>query len=658
MRSDRRRRSDAESQLATSEARLSAIVESAMDGIITVDDRQDIVFLNPAAKDILCCDDQSVIGKSVERFVPEEYRVEIQDQIRQFIESPIKSRRIGDDGPIIGLRSDGREFPLEAAVSKTVINGQQLLTAMIRDVSERESSRRQIREQTAMLDQVSDAIQVRDEDDRIVYWNRGSEQLYGWTAAEALGHTVGELMSPPRSPEPEESRQATREHGQWVGELSQLTKAGQELLVEQRRTLIQDERGRPVGQLIINIDVTERKKAESQARRSQRLESIGTLAGGIAHDLNNVLTPVLMGAKLLSREQSHSNLQNIAGTIHSAAERGAEMIKQLLSFAGGADRRHEAVQVNSVIREVQSILEHTLPKSVDVRISIAENLWPVMGDSTEICQLLLNLCINARDAMVDGGQLTISAENVDIDEMQARADLDLKVGPHVLLTVTDTGTGIARQIIDRVFDPFFTTKQLGKGTGLGLAMCLGIVRSHDGAINVCSEPGHGTQFTIYLPADRTEESVAVATAPHGLPQGRGELILLVDDESLVLETTRAALELNGYQVMTASSGTLAVTVYRERQNDIDAVIVDMMMPGMDGNSTIQSLRDISPDVRVIASSGFRGLSRDRRTPHVDEIFLAKPYTESQLLSTLRQLIDAAPPTVHAAAAAATATAVE
>jgi PAS domain S-box-containing protein len=638
VRTDRRRRSEAESQLATSEARLSAIIESAMDGIITIDDQQRIVLLNPAAEEIFGCQRQSVIGQSIERFVPPRLQATLQEQLRHLSRSSVSSLRIGDGGPTVGLRADGQEFPLEASVSKTSINGQQLLTAMVRDVSERELARRRIREQTAILDQVNDAIQVRDMDDRIMYWNRGSEELYGWTAAEAVGRRAKDLMSPPQRPEPEEARQVTREKGNWDDELPQLTKSGREVLVEQRRTLIQDERGQPVGQLIINIDVTERKRAELHARRSQRLESIGTLAGGISHDLNNVLTPVLMGAKLLTREQSPTGLQRIALTIQSAAERGAEMIKQLLSFAGGAERRHEAVQLAKVIGEVENILEHSLPKSIEVRVRTASDLWPVMGDSTELCQLLLNLCINARDAMPDGGRLTITAENAPIDEALARAIPDLAVGPHAMLTVADSGAGIPRQIIDRVFDPFFTTKEQGQGTGLGLATCLGIVRSHGGAINVYSEPSHGTEFTIYLPATYSEQAVIPPTPLHDVPRGQGELILLVDDETMVLDMARATLELSGYRVLSAVGGAEAVSLYSENADDIQAVIMDMMMPGMDGTATIRALRDVHPDVRVIASSGFRGLGRDRRAED-GEIFLQKPYTDAQLLSSLRQLLD-------------------
>jgi CheY-like chemotaxis protein len=235
-----------------------------------------------------------------------------------------------------------------------------------------------------------------------------------------------------------------------------------------------------------------------------------------------------------------------------------------------------------------------------------------MGDSTELCQLLLNLCINARDAMPDGGRLTITAENVQIDETQARAIPDLTIGPHTMMTVADIGTGIPRQIIDRVFDPFFTTKEQGQGTGLGLATCLGIVRSHVGAINVYSEAGQGTEFTIYLPAAHSEQAAFVPTPLHDVPQGRGELVLLVDDETMVLDMARATLELNGYRVLSAVGGAEAVSLYAENADEIQAVVMDMMMPGMDGTATIRALRDIRPEVRVITSSGFRGISRDRR----------------------------------------------
>jgi two-component system cell cycle sensor histidine kinase/response regulator CckA len=639
MHSDRRRRSEAEAQLAGSEERLSAIVDSAMDGIISIDNQQRIVLMNPAAEEMFGWQGESLVGQSVERLVPPRLRDAVARHIRQFAESPLHHRRVGDSGPVVGLKRDNEEFPIEATVSKTLAGGKQLLTIMLRDVTEREASRRRIREQSAVLDQVRDAVQVRDMDDAIVYWNRGSELLYGWTAEEAIGRHGSELMSPPDLMESEAPRQLTLEQESWVGELAQRTKPGREILVEQRRTLIRDETGAPAAQLIIAIDVTERRRAEAQQRRSQRLESIGTLAGGIAHDLNNVLTPILMGAKLLARGPLAGKQDEIAKTIESAAERGADMIKQLLAFAGGDEGRRETVQLGQVIGEIMGILKHTMPKSIDVSVQTDEGLWPMTGDATELSQLLLNLCINARDAMPDGGKLTISAENIEVDQHRVLLNPDLTAGPHVLMTVADNGAGIPRDIIDNVFDPFFTTKQRGKGTGLGLATCLGVVRSHGGAINVYSEPGQGTVFTVYLPANRSGPSPAGNAPPGELPQGRGELVLLVDDEAPVLKVAGATLRSHGYRAISAPGGAQAVEIYRRQGDQIGAVILDMMMPGLDGQATIQALCQIDPRVRIIASSGLRRRSRGPSLPAGTRAFLPKPYTDSQLLVTLRKVLD-------------------
>ncbi len=638
--SDRRRRSEAEAQLAASEERLSAIINSAMDGIVTIDHEQRVVFVNPSAEEMFGWEKQSLIGQTVERLVPPQHREAVARHIRQFAASPLDHRRVGDAGPVTGLHRDGSEFPIEATVSKMLVEGQQLLTVMLRDVSEREASKRQIREQSAVLDQVRDAIHVRDMDDTIVYWNRGSERLYGWTAEEAIGQRGAQLLSPPSLAESEQPLKLTLEEESWVGELPQHTKSGREIIVEQRRTLIRDEAGAPATQLIIAIDVTERRRVEAQQRRSQRLQSIGTLAGGIAHDLNNVLTPILMGAKLLARGPAPDKQSQIVKTIESAAERGADMVKQLLAFAGGDEGHRETVQMSQVIEEILGILRHTMPKSIDVCVDTDSDLWPLTGDATELSQLLLNLCINARDAMPEGGRLTISAENVEVDQHLVLLNPDLSAGPHVLLTVADNGTGISRDIIDKVFDPFFTTKPQGKGTGLGLATCLGIVRSHGGAINVSSEPGQGTMFTVYLPANWACPLDAARPPVDELPPGHDELLLVVDDETMVLEMVAATLRSHGYRVVTAAGGADAVEAYRRDRDEIQAAIVDMMMPGMDGQATIRALHEINPDVRIIASSGLRRRSRGPKLPEGTRAFLPKPYSDSQLLVTLRQVLEA------------------
>jgi two-component system cell cycle sensor histidine kinase/response regulator CckA len=492
---------------------------------------------------------------------------------------------------------------------------------------------------SAVLDQVRDAIHICDLEGRVIYWNRGAEQLYGWTSEEASGHPVSNLIVPADEQLGPESSRITSQVGNWSGELRHRAKNGRELLVAERRSLIRDESLTPSAQLVFDVDITERRKLEERQRQSQRLESIGTLAGGIAHDLNNVLTPILMGAKLLARERSEERRRDMAHTMQTAAERGADMIKQLLAFAGGREGRREALEPADVIREVRTILDHTLPKSIEIHVDLMDHMWKVVGDTTELCQLLLNLCINARDAMPNGGHLTIAAENFDVGKSRAQTNPDLAVGRYVMLSVADTGVGMSSDVQEKIFDPFFTTKEQGKGTGLGLATCLGIVRGHGGAIHVYSQEDCGTEFNIYLPAISTERSLAVPASESEVPKGRGELIMMVDDEKIVLDIASAALETNGYRVIAADGGTQAVAVFRQQAQDIQAVIVDWMMPGMDGAATIKSLKEIRPDVRVIISSGFR--ARMRGSPMLDEAcgFLPKPYSDEKLLKLLNQVLN-------------------
>jgi PAS domain S-box-containing protein len=492
---------------------------------------------------------------------------------------------------------------------------------------------------SAVLDQVRDAIHICDLAGRVIYWNRGAEQLYGWNSQEAIGRPVSSLIVPADEKNDSESSRITSEVGNWSGEVRHRAKNGRKLLVAERRSLIRDESLTPSAQLVFDVDITERRKLEERQRQSQRLESIGTLAGGIAHDLNNVLTPILMGAKLLARESSEERRRDMAHTMQTAAERGADMVKQLLAFAGGREGRREALEPADVIREVRAILEHTLPKSIEIHVDLMDRLWKVVGDTTELCQLLLNLCINARDAMPDGGHLTIAAENFDVDKSRAQANPDLAIGRYVMLSVADTGVGMSSDVQERIFDPFFTTKEHGKGTGLGLATCLGIVRGHGGAIHVYSQEDCGTEFNIYLPALSAERGPAAAVSESEEPKGRGELIMLVDDEKIVLDIARAALETNGYRVIAADGGAQGVLVFRQHAQDIQAVIVDWMMPGMDGAATIKALKEIRPDVRVIVSSGFR--ARMRGSPLLDEAsaFLPKPYSDEKLLKVLNHVLN-------------------
>jgi two-component system cell cycle sensor histidine kinase/response regulator CckA len=507
-----------------------------------------------------------------------------------------------------------------------------------------EAGQERIREQAALLDQVHDAILVAHLDDSIVYWNEGAVRMYGWAREEAVGRKAGQLLHPTPPLELEQAHRELQQRGEWMGELAQVTKDGRPIVVASHWTLLRDPEGQPRARVAINIDITERKKLEGRSLRVQRLESIGTLAGGIAHDLNNVLTPILMAVKLLRRDRPPAERERLLGAAQASVERGVAMIKQLLSFAGGGEGERARVEVLSVLGEVRSLLEHTLPRSITLQVAVPGGLWPVIGDATQLSQVLMNLCVNSRDAMPEGGTLLIEAANVRLDEHFVRGNPEASPGPYICLRVTDTGAGIPPELLDRIFDPFFTTKEVGKGTGLGLATVLGIVKSHGGFVNVYSEVGHGTRVAVYLPAleegDSAESAAARARPLAGdLPQGRGELVLVVDDEAYILVTARATLEAFGYEAITATNGAEGVRVFARHRDRIRAVVLDMMMPEMDGLRTLRTLRQIQPTVRVIATSG---LATSERIAEVlqngVDAFIHKPYAEEQLLRTLADVL--------------------
>jgi hypothetical protein len=423
--------------------------------------------------------------------------------------------------------------------------------------------------------------------------------------------------------------------GDWTGELKQRTRAGADSIVQSRWTLLRSSAGQPDSVLIINTDITEKKRMEEHVLRAQRMESIGTLAGGIAHDLNNVLTPIILAADTLQSNRHTQLNPQLLDMIHVNARRGAEIASQVLAFARGVEGKRAVLDLRHVLGEIAQIARQTFPRSIEVHAGSAQTPWPVSADPTQLHQVLLNLALNARDAMPQGGQLTLDTTNITVDEHTARLHSAAAPGRYVVLSVTDTGAGIAPQFIDRVFEPFFTTKEVGKGTGLGLSIVAGIVRSHGGFLNVRSAPGQGARFEIYLPALQTDEP----SSDHRLrelPFGNGEHVLVVDDEAAVLEVTRATLQAHGYRVTTAQDGTEALAHYAQSGREVDLVLTDWMMPYMDGAATVRALRKLNPAIRVIVCSGLhRGSVPAEISGLAVQAFLPKPYTAENLLGALR-----------------------
>jgi CheY-like chemotaxis protein len=378
---------------------------------------------------------------------------------------------------------------------------------------------------------------------------------------------------------------------------------------------------------------------ESQFLRAQRMESIGTLAGGIAHDLNNVLSPILMAIDMLQLKTTDESSRKWLDVLRTNAERGGNMVRQVLSFARGVEGERVALQPKHLIKEIVKILKETLPKSIEINFRVPDDLWIISADATQMHQVLMNLCVNSRDAMPEGGSIWIKAENVFVDQNYARMHLEAKSGRYVVITVSDTGPGMTPEVQSRIFEPFFTTKEMTKGTGLGLSTALTIVKSHGGFINVYSELHKGSQFTIYLPALDAPGLAEGEKTQTDLPAGNGELVLVVDDEESIREITRGTLEAFGYKVMTASDGTEALAIYADHKNEIEVVLTDMVMPFMDGSATIRALQRMNPAVRIIAASGLgTGQRAGEGALEGVSVFLNKPYTAERLLKTLAQVL--------------------
>ncbi|BBD61005.1 two-component hybrid sensor and regulator [Nostoc sp. HK-01] len=507
------------------------------------------------------------------------------------------------------------------------------------DISENKQAEAKIREQAALLDITTDAICVRDLENKILFWNKGAENLYGWQASEAWGKNVSELLFDESCPEFEAAWLNVISKGKWQGELTKRTKTGKEVLVASRWSLVRDSHAKPQSILTVDTDITEKQHLEAQLFRAQRMESIGTLASGIAHDLNNILTPILAGAQLLPLKfpDADERTQHLLEILEINAKRGADLVKQVLSFARGVEGHRINLQPRHLIVEVSKILKETIPKSVEVRLDLSPELWIVSGDSTQLHQVLMNLCVNARDAMPDGGTLTITAENLLIDENYARMNLDAKVGPYIVISVCDTGIGIPEEILDRIFEPFFTTKAVGQGTGLGLSTVLGILKSHGGFVSVESQVANGTCFRVYLPAVGEQETFYQEEVT--LQVGHGELILIVDDEPSIQEITRTSLETHDYKTLIASDGIEAIAQYAKNADKISVVLMDIMLPSLDGVTAIRTLQKINPKVKVIATSGL--MPKDKLAEIMKmgvNKFLSKPYTVNELLLSLQEII--------------------
>jgi PAS domain S-box-containing protein len=537
---------------------------------------------------------------------------------------------------------DGRnsEVVLLVSTERIQFDGMVRVLMCLEDITKSVRADEQIRSQAALLDITRDAILVRDFSDRIIYWNEGAHKLYGWPPDEAKTHTASELLQNNDPMEASRALNAVQQQGEWTGELKQKSRAGHELTIHSRWTLMREADGKPKAILIVNNDITEKKKLESQLLRGQRLESIGTLASGLAHDLNNVLAPIMMAVQFIKDNAEDEGMKACFQTLETCSRRGADIIRQVLMFARGVEGQRILINPKHLIQEMQRIARETFPRSIEVATSIAKQPCILQGDATQIQQVIMNLCVNARDAMPHGGMLTIGLSRTELDEAGARIHPKAKPGSYVVISVTDTGTGIAPELVDKIFDPFFTTKPLGQGTGLGLATVMGIAENHGGFVHLETQLGQGTKFMVHIPAAPSDSAAnELGTNDTESSRGNGELILVVDDEPAVRRLASAILVRHGYRTVTAAEGLEGATMFLKHRAEIRLVVSDVMMPQMDGPGMLRKLNEVQPGIKSIVITG---LGEEHRIAEAKaagaNVVLNKPFTAEQLLTNVRQLL--------------------
>lgn len=517
----------------------------------------------------------------------------------------------------------------------------QLVQSLNSETEARLRAEDQLRSQASALEMTSDAIILCNLEGRILFWNHGAIRLYGWSPESAKGRLVSELLYPLEANHFAANFAATIAKLDYRAEESHLTTSGRTIVVQTRWTLLRKPGGKDEI-LIVNSDITEQKELERQFLRMQRLETVGLLASGIAHDLNNVLAPILMASQNLLNEIKDEGQIELLRSIEASARRGGALVHQILSFARGAEAERAPLQIKQVLHEFQRVAKDTFPRSIQIVTHFGKDIRPVLGSKTQLYQALMNLCVNARDAMPNGGILQIEASNVVLDANFVSRHPPAAPGEYLMLKISDNGIGIPEEMIEKIFDPFFTTKETGKGTGLGLSTVLGIVKRHGGFLDVSSKPSKGTKFTIYLPTIEPVANLAVDDVAPVLPDGNGKVVLLVDDERVIRDITASTLKKNGYQVLTASDGTEGFALFTQHRHDIAVIVTDMSMPYMDGAKMIRALLQIDPKVRVVAISG---LNEDFNLPEILKKripFLKKPFSLDKLLETLHDVLFSAP----------------
>jgi PAS domain S-box-containing protein len=621
-------------------ARFAGIVEITEDAIISVDERQHITLFNPGAEMTFGYRAEEVLGRRLDILIPHRFLEAHVRHVESFAASPDALRPMNDRGPVFGLRKDGTEFPAEASISKYDVGGEKVLTVRLRDLTERRQAEAGLSRLAAIVESSEDAIYSKTLDGIVLTWNAGAERLYGYSAQEIQGRPISLVIPPDRAHELaliyERIRRGERvQHYETV----RARKDGRQIDVSLSISPIKDVAGKIVAASAIVRDITERKRLEMQMRQAQKMEAIGTLAGGIAHDFNNLLTAIngyteLAGDAVAKGGPAWHNLQEVL----AATRRAKDLVRQILTFSRHGEQEQKPVALPAIVREAMRLLRASLPATIEIRQRIDPGCGSVLADPTQMHQVLMNLCANAEYAMRDrGGLLEVGLDGVDVDAEFAIRHPGLAIGPHVRLTVRDTGPGMPPSVRERIFDPFFTTKGPGEGTGLGLAVVHGIVTSHRGVITVDSAPGLGTRFEVFLPRlDAPEHAPTRAEPP--IPGGT-ERILFVDDEPLLTHLWDRMLQGLGYRVLSCTDGLEALEIFRATPEAFDVVITDQTMPKITGEELARELLRLRPDLPIILCTGFSHTMTEEKAKAMGvRAYLTKPLARRDIAQAIRRVL--------------------
>jgi len=642
-------------------ALLSAdLLEALPDAVIAVDREGTIVQVNSQTQALFGYDRDELIGQKVEMLVPESFRQQHHHHRDNFARTP-KTRRMGADLDLYGRCRNGSEFPVEISLSPILTDRGPFVLSAIRDISDRkriagelrranEELHRRTTEQLGeyrsrlalIIDSSEDAILSKDLNGTITSWNKGAERIYGYTPEEVVGKHIALLIPADRPDEiPQILRKIARGERIDHHESVRVAKDGRRLDVFVSVSPLRNAAGDVVGASVIARDVTAQKRAEAQLRQSQKMEAIGRLAGGVAHDFNNLLLVISAYAELMldSLGETDPLRRNVAEII-GASRRAADLTRQLLAFGRKQMQSLQILDLNAVIGEITGMLPRLIGEDIELEFVRGQDLGKVKADPMQIEQVLMNLAANARDAMPSGGRLTIETSTVRVEESYVQRHAIVPSGDYVLLTVTDSGQGIAPEHLAHIFEPFYTTKEAGKGTGLGLATVYGIVKQNGGFVWVYSELGLGTTFKVYLPqVQPLTTQVPIAKLAERSPRG-SETLLLVEDEISVRLASSQFLTRNGYSVLEAGNGEEALRLSRAHAGTIELMITDVVMPKMGGPALAEWLADERPNMKVLFVSGYaeNTVLRHGRVD-VASRFLQKPFSGKMLARKVREILE-------------------